>query len=168
MLPEARRVEVADSCRNCRSYRQYKANGLHYEPRVHVLFSDSEQLGYRYHTVSMQPRPLSSEPAIKSLATDLASYHRLPNNSWNIGCNAIVYSNGNQSIGWHADDTQAEDTVLTYVPEAPDDVSRPVYFRTKRKAKRKKGEPAEEGDEEYRIFIRSGDGCKSFTFALPS
>lgn len=160
MLPEERRSKVAESCRNCQNYRQYRT-GMHNEPRVHVLFNNNEQLGYRYHTVSMQPEPLSSVPIIESLATDLAAYHRLPHNSWNIGCNAVVYSDGTQNIGWHADDTQAEDTVLTYVPEAPDDVSRPVYFRTKRK----RGESAKEGYEEYRLFIRSGDGCKYFTFA---
>ena len=158
MLPDERRAKVADSCRNCRNYRQYRT-GMHNEPRVHVLFNNNEQHGYRYHTVSMQPQPLSSVPIIESLATDLAAYHRLPNNAWNIGCNAVVYSDGSQNIGWHADDTQAEEMVLTYVPEAPDDVLRPVYFRTKRK----RGGSAKEGDEEYRLFIRSGDGCKYFT-----
>jgi alkylated DNA repair dioxygenase AlkB len=158
MLTEKRREEVADSCRKCRKYRQYKM-GLQCEPRVHVLFSDNVELGYRYHTVSMKPFPLSSQPVIESLASDLASYHELPNNSWNIGCNAVVYSDGRQSIGWHADDTQGEDIVHTYVAEAPADTHRSVLFRTKR-CRKGKGMSSKEGDEEYSFNIRSGDACK--------
>lgn len=157
MLPEERRKEVADSCRKCTSYRQYKA-GLANEPRVHVLFSNNIKNGYRYHSVSMQPQPLSTEPVIESLANDLASYYELPKGEWNIGCNAVAYFDGQHSIGFHADDTQGETTVFTYVPEAPEETPRPVVFRTKRTDRKEK--PRKAGDEEYHLFVRSGDACK--------
>lgn len=156
MLPEERRKEVANSCRNCTSYRQYMV-GPTYEPRVHVLFSNNTQNGYKYHTVSMQSLPMSNEPVIESLANDLASYHELPNNEWNIGCNAVAYLDGHHSIGFHADDTQGEEKIFTYVPEAPDE-NRPVVFRTKRSGRGEKG--PKPGDEEYCLFIRPGDACK--------
>lgn len=156
MLPEERRKEVADSCRHCANYRQYRA-GPTYEPRVHVLFSNNTQNGYKYNAVSMQPLPLSDEPVIETLANDLASYHELPNNEWNIGCNAVAYLDGNHSIGFHADDTQGEEIVFTYVPEAPDE-TRSVVFRTNRTGR--KGKRAKPWDEEYHLFIRPGDACK--------
>lgn len=156
MLSEERRKEVANSCRTCTNYRQYNA-GLAYEPRVHVLFSNNLQNGYKYHSVSMQPLPLSDEPVIDSLASDLASYHELPNNEWNIGCNAVAYFDGHKSIGFHADDTQGEEIVFTYIPEGPDE-PRPVVFRTKRTDRKER--PVKAGDEEYYLFIRSGDACK--------
>ena len=156
LLPEERRKAVADSCRDCTSYRQYMV-GPTYEPRVHVLFSNNTQSGYKYHSVSMQSQPMSDEPVIESLANDLASYHELPNNEWNIGCNAVAYPDGNHSIGYHADDNQGEEKIFTYVPEAPS--HRPVVFRTKRSGRKGKKGPRP-GDEEYRLFVRPGDACK--------
>ena len=96
MLPEERRKEAADSCRNCASCRQHRAGPTH-EPRVHVLFSNNTQNGYKCNSVSMQPLPLSDEPVIETLANDLASCHELPNNEWNIGCNAVAYLDGNHT-----------------------------------------------------------------------
>ena len=111
--------------------------------------------GYRYHGIKMQALPLSSEPAFEALSTELAAAYEFPNQEWNIGCDAIVYRNGNDNIGWHSDDTQGESKVMCIVPESPD-ISRPVYVRPKRTATK----ILTDGDEEIQLFVRQGDGCK--------
>ena len=115
---------LAQACRSYQDYRQYKfgPGGIANEPRVHVLLAaganaaateDASQAaamntapGYQYHGIKMQAKPLSSQPEFESLSVELAAATGLPDNEWNIGCDAIVYRNGNDHIGWHADDTQ--------------------------------------------------------------
>ena len=107
----------------------------------------------------MQAQPIDSEPAIAALSTELASVYGLP--EWNIGCDAIVYRNGNDNIGWHSDDTQGESKVTCIVPESPG-VSRPVHVRPKKSVKN----PLRDGDEEIQLFVRQGDGCKFIVLAI--
>lgn len=104
----------------------------------------------------MQAQPLSIEPAFEALSTELAATYQFPNQEWNIGCDAIVYRNGDDNIGWHSDDTQGESKVTCIVPECPGERPRPVYVRPKKKAKT----PLQDGDEEIQLFVRQGDGCK--------
>ena len=171
IVSEKRRDTLSQKCRDFQEYRQYKfgPGGLANEPRVHVLLSanaaapmDGDNAstveaapGYRYHGIKMQAHPLSSEAAFEALATELAAVYEFPNQEWNIGCDAIVYRNGNDNIGWHSDDTQGESKVMCIVPESPG-ISRPVHIRPKRNAKKFLAD----GDEEIQLFVRQGDGCK--------
>ena len=171
IVSEERRATLAQKCRDFQEYRQYKfgPGGLANEPRVHVLLSAKAAApmsgdnastieaapGYRYHGIKMQAQPLSSEPVFEALSTELAAVYEFPNHEWNIGCDAIVYRNGNDNIGWHSDDTQGESKVMCIVPESPG-ISRPVHIRPKRNAKK----ILTDGDEEIQLFVRQGDGCK--------
>ena len=170
IVSEHRRSFLAQKCRDCQEYRQYKfgPGGLSNEPRVHVLLSSSAASegiscdspfiapGYQYHGIRMQAQPLSIEPAFEALSTELAATYQFPNQEWNIGCDAIVYRNGNDNIGWHSDDTQGESKVTCIVPECPGERPRPVYVRPKKNAKT----PLQDDDEEIQLFVRQGDGCK--------
>ena len=171
IVSEKRRDILAQKCRDFQEYRQYKfgPGGLANEPRVHVLLSSKAAVpmsgdyastieaapGYKYHGIKMQAQPLSSEPVFEALSAELAAVYEFPNQEWNIGCDAIVYRNGNDNIGWHSDDTQGESKVMCIVPESPG-ISRPVHIRPKRNAKK----ILTDGDEEIQLFVRQGDGCK--------
>ena len=171
IVSEERRATLAQKCRAFQEYRQYKfgPGGLANEPRVHVLLSSKAAApmsgdygstieaapGYKYHGIKMQAQPLSSEPVFEALSAELAAVYEFPNQEWNIGCDAIVYRNGNDNIGWHSDDTQGESKVMCIVPESPG-ISRPVHIRPKRNAKK----ILTDGDEEIQLFVRQGDGCK--------
>ena len=138
--------------------RQYTNGSLKYEdPRVHVLLSSDEQSygGYQYHGTKMKPFPLSSIPEVEKLNNDIASYMKI---EWNIGVHVIMYRNGSDIMGWHADDMQGETLVLTVVLESPtvimnSDVNtccRPVLIKTKWNDK-------SAGDEFIRLFPYQGD-----------
>jgi hypothetical protein len=38
--------------------------------------------------------------------------YKLPHDQWGIGVDLIVYKDGEDSIGWHADDTQGKHWLL--------------------------------------------------------
>ena len=171
IVSEDRREYLAQKCRDFQEYRQYKfgPGGLANEPRVHVLLSSSATSpscnnashvspGYQYHGIRMQAKPISTEPVFAALSAELAAIYQFPNQEWNIGCDAIVYRNGNDNIGWHSDDTQGESKVTCIVPECPGGTFRPVHVRPKKNAKT----PLQDGDEEIQLFVRQGDGCKYF------
>ena len=105
----------------------------------------------------MKPFPLSSIPEVEKLTNDISSYMEI---EWNIGVHVIMYRNGSDKMGWHADDTQGENLVLTVVLESPtvimkSDVktcSRPVLIKTKWNKHDKSV-----GDEFIRLFPYQGD-----------
>ena len=66
----------------------------------------SEQPGYTYHGIKMKALPMDLVPEVASYAEELAKHYKLPQNQWNIGVDLIAYKDGEDSIGWHADDTQ--------------------------------------------------------------
>lgn len=45
-------------------------------------------------------------PEVKEYARELAYDYGLPNDAWGIGVDLIAYRDGEDGIGWHADDTQ--------------------------------------------------------------
>ncbi len=47
-------------------------------------------------------------PEVNSFASEFATEYKLPDNKINIGVDLIVYKDGSDSIGWHADDTQGK------------------------------------------------------------
>ncbi len=133
------------------SFRRYSFRSNYQEPRLHVLFNvDSDHSnkgneGYAYHGIKMKGESASNYPIIMKLAEMLS---KLFNTRWTIGINPNVYRNGRDSIGWHADDSQGERTILTVVIESPE-FPRKLKVRTKKEAR--------EGDEQYEFFPVAGD-----------
>ncbi|GMH53586.1 hypothetical protein TL16_g01483 [Triparma laevis f. inornata] len=111
----------------------------------------SPNLGYNYHGVKMLPIPIDLVPEFELLSREFAGGFELPNKEWSIGCDLVVYRDGKDSIGWHADDTQSESCVLAVVVES--DGERPVCIRPNKKV-----HLLVEGDEEIELYVKEGDG----------
>lgn len=56
----------------------------------------------------MKAFPIDLVPEVANYARELARQYNLPNDEWGIGVDLIIYKDGEDSIGWHADDTQGE------------------------------------------------------------
>lgn len=157
MVPEKRRLDIAEEMVKCKRYRQYKISGQFYkEPRVHVLLVSPNEsgdrnlaMGYKYHDVTLKGEPLESEPEIAHLASDLATEFGLP--FWNTGVNMVVYRDGKDGINWHSDDNQGEAIVLCVVIDSPGG-ARKIKIRVKKNLKR------QDGDEEIELYIPQGYG----------
>jgi alkylated DNA repair dioxygenase AlkB len=170
ILEDDERKSIESFMDKCNLYRQYKIRGFR-EPRVHVLLSstsDPEEFeekknngrgknvstdgyGYRYHGVKMKALPLAIAPRkVHDIAKRLAKRFCLQNEEWNIGLDLIVYRNGKDGIGWHADDTQGESLILTVIISS--DRTRIIKIRPKR------GMHLKDGDEEIEILLVPGDG----------
>lgn len=117
MLSNDRRAALSESMRSCKFYRQYARSGVYHEPRFHVLLSsvassrsssDSGGSGYAYHGIRMKALPIDLVPEVASYARELAALYDLPDDRWDIGVDLIAYRDGEDSIGWHADDTQGK------------------------------------------------------------
>ncbi|GMH73414.1 hypothetical protein TL16_g13072 [Triparma laevis f. inornata] len=154
----------------CQLYRQYERKKGIKEPRVHVLLSSTARMqpnmGYRYHSIKMIPEPLDLVPGFEVLSEKYAKLMSLPNDTWNIGVDLIVYRDGNDSMGFHSDDNQGETSVLAVVVECED--SRPVHIKPHDKIAK------QEGDEQVQLFVRQGDayeldaGCQAgYEHSLP-
>jgi len=157
LIPEWRRIEISKTMKECQLYRQYTFKKIYMEPRVHVLLSSSATespnqissptvYGYQYKGVKMKPHPLSSLPVIHKLADDIARHFNLPNLEWNIGVDLTVYRDGKDGIGWHCDDSQGENIILTLVVAMTDEEwkvdetkstrkMRPLQIRRKRRCR---------------------------------
>ena len=158
ILPPPARATQKTFMETTTIFRQYKF-GMFDEPRVHVMLSSTHDSktnpnpGYRYHGVNMKSLPLRHFPAVHSLATSYAnSLYGLPN--WSIGVDLVCYRDGLDSIGWHADDTARETTVLCVVVESDDsDGGRPVFIRPDKKV-----HELDDGDEEVQLYLKEGNG----------
>lgn len=170
----AEREGVVENLDKCAMFRQYKLGNVP-EPRLHMLLADGEperKRTYRYHGVTMVAQALASVPRIEALAREASS--TFDGLVWNVGVDVVCYRDGQDSCGWHADDTQGETLVMCVVLQS-DGGLRKVCFRpkqeatsTRRAAKaspRKKrrssahsGEaPLADGDEELELWIGAGD-----------
>ena len=98
---------------------------------------------------------MSAVPAVGAVADRLGQYYGLAGGQWQIGVDMIVYRDGQDSCGWHADDTQRESLVTCVVVESG--TTRPVFLRPKVRAVVK----LKDGDEEVEIFAGPGD-CYCF------
>jgi hypothetical protein len=95
----------------CNLYRQYTRSQVFHEPRFHVLLSSKavqSNVGYKYHGIQMKALPIHFVPEVATYATELAKVYQLPQDQWDIGVDLIIYRDGDDSIGWHADDTQGK------------------------------------------------------------
>ena len=149
---------------NCDFFRQYRINGFR-EPRIHVLLSSTANCGkednvaqvgpgYAYHGVRMKALPLQKAPPVEKIASMLGSKFQLEKNTWSIGVDLVIYRDGKDKMGFHADDTQKESLILTVVIESDD--KRVIKIRPKKGKK----EEYVDGDEQIELFIKGGDGYR--------
>ena len=139
-------------------FRQYRIQGGP-EPRAHFLLheqasmeEDIKQPGYKYSTITMKAKPLGLLPKLQSFATDMQSTCHVP--QWNIGVNPVYYRDGQDHMGFHADNDQDEDLILTVLIRSPDRPRRVLI----QAAPRKKGTTKrQDGDEQYELSLGAGD-----------
>ena len=115
ILPHEKRMALSKAMKQCKLYRQYSRSQIFNEPRFHVLLSSKaaqSNVGYMYHGIKMKALPIECVPEVGSCAKDLARMYKLPHDQWGIGVDLIVYKDGEDSIGWHADDTQGKHWLL--------------------------------------------------------
>ena len=156
MLPKNKRQSLSTAMHQCKLYRQYTRSCVFHEPRFHVLLSSKAaqcNTGYMYHGIRMKAEPIELVSEVANYANELAKGYNLPENQWDIGVDMIVYRDGDDSIGWHADDSQGESVVLCVVVDAPGE-PRPLYIRPKRS----KSTHLANGDEEIQLYVGEGDG----------
>ena len=135
-------------------FRQYEIQGAD-EPRAHFLlhpdatddFSD-EQPGYHYSTVTLKARPLSYLPRLARLSDEMKSICQV--DKWNIGVNPVLYRDGRDKMGDHADNDQGERLILAVLVDSPDETRR-VCIRPFSNLERKNS------DEFIEIFMQPGD-----------
>ena len=131
-----------------KSLKQYKVRECGDEPRLHALFTSTGS-GYQYGRIQMEGNDLRSLPIISVVAKSLASKFNLRNHEWNIGCHLVLYRSGRDSINWHADDTQGEDTVASLTVDGPSGDARTICFQPA-------GSP-QDGDKQLELFPVKGD-----------
>ena len=96
----------------------------------------------------MIAEPLSNYPEIDCLTNYVSQTQGA---TFNIGVDCIVYRDGKDSIGWHADDTQGEDKVLSLIVHS-EHRKQPRVVKIK-----PKWEDPQIGDEEIHLYPGIGD-----------
>lgn len=146
---------VSTELRESGCFRSYKIQAGN-EPRAHFLihedatedFDNEAQPGYSYARTSMKGHSLSRFPMVKELAGHMRQVCGI--DSWNIGMNPVLYRDGNDHMGFHSDNDQGEETILSVLVESPPRPRRLII-------KPKKKHP-EHGDHKIVLFLYSGDG----------
>jgi len=152
---------------NSHYFRQYKVQGSN-EPRAHFLLHkqateqwEDKQPGYRYGVTTMKSKPLNAEqfPALNCIARWLKKICRVPD--WNIGINPVYYRDGNDHIGFHADNDQGEEKIMSVLVQSPPKDRKveiwPKESKTKKRGKNGK-RSISHGDKRIQLFLRAGDG----------
>jgi alkylated DNA repair dioxygenase AlkB len=163
-LDRSQQEEIADELTGMlrgELFRQYTVqNGP--EPRTHFLlhehatgnFDEEAQPGYRYGCTRMKARPVHDLPSVARLAAameDLCHEMDISNSSnatikeeeqadsdretfWSVGINPVMYRDGRDKIGYHADDDQGEEIILTALIASPEKIRvvriKPLHFKT--------------------------------------
>jgi hypothetical protein len=97
-------------------FREYPIQGGR-EPRANLLFhekaTDGEtvQPGYKYRSTRMKAISYKGFPSLERVSKHTAEVCSVP--YWNIGINAVYYRDGNDSIGYHSDNDQGENKILS-------------------------------------------------------
>ena len=175
LLTNKQQDNIRSELLQCGYFRQYKVQNQN-EPRAHFLLHadatepsvdhnegrylenpELPQPGYKYNTVRMKARPLNHLPEVQVLAThlqNLAVLHFPSVNAedidtttfWNIGVNPVLYRDGRDHMGFHADDDQGESLIFSVVVASPDGTTRKVRIQSKTK------------NEEIELYLDSSDG----------
>ena len=69
--------------------------------------------------------------------------------------NPVLYRDGRDAIGYHADDDQGEDLILSVLVASPVNATRKICIFSKEAHKRKGGWC--EGDKKYELLLDAGD-----------
>jgi hypothetical protein len=97
-------------------FREYPIQGGR-EPRANLFFhekatdDETEQPGYKYRSTRMKAISYKGFPSLECVSKQTAKHCSVP--YWNIGVNAVCYRDANDSIGYHADNDQGEDKILS-------------------------------------------------------
>jgi alkylated DNA repair dioxygenase AlkB len=97
-------------------FREYPIQGGR-EPRANLFFHEKAtddgtvQPGYKYRSTRMKAISYKGFPSLEGVSKRTAKHCSVP--YWNIGVNAVCYRDGNDSIGYHADNDQGEDKILS-------------------------------------------------------
>jgi len=135
----------------------------HYDMMMSADTKNGEQAGletedknaaicYNYHGVRMKATATVQEfgPVLQEISDQAARVSQL-DAPWNIGCDMIVYRNGEDKIGWHADDSQGEQVVFCVVAESPE-TPRKLQIRPHRT-----NVGLRDGYEEIQLYPAAGD-----------
>ena len=151
IVHESSRSKISKEIKDAGRYlKQYHICGSHVEPRIHGMFSDETDTGYKYHGVRVASNSIFKMPLLNDLKQKLEKSFGY---KFNVGAHAVIYRDGNDSIGWHSDNTQGETVICAVVLSGCD--CRPVKIRRSRKSPSSK--KLEQGDEEITLFVREGD-----------
>jgi len=146
VIPNEQLFQIRTEMEEEVKYNQYPFRAAFVEPRLHALYSNNPANGYMYHGVKMKSRPLAELHHISQLATTLAD--RFRTSEFNIGLDLVVYRNGKDSIGWHADNTQGEQIIASLLIDSPCP-ARTICI--------KPNNIPRDGDEAIELYPTSGD-----------
>jgi hypothetical protein len=146
--------QIDEEVRGSGLFRQYRIQGINDEPRCHFLLHqdatedfEDEQPGYRYARITLKARPLCVLPKLEVVTKQLAIQCKV--DKWTIGVNPVLYRNGRDRMGDHADDAQGEQLILALLVNSP--------AETRRVCVRPFGRLGlEHGDEKIELFMRPG------------
>lgn len=147
-IPKKHIGNLKHACGQFDGYRLYPIQG-DTEPRAHALLSSKKDRGYQYGSTKMKGEYIYQEKysVFSKLLDDSRTVLHIED--FKIGMDLICYRAGNDYIGWHRDDNQEEDSILS-IALGP---LRPVKIATGKG----KGESPEDGDEDIEIWIGDGD-----------
>lgn len=141
-------------------FRQHCIQGND-EPRAHCLlhedvheedFEDT-QPGYGYGSIRLKARPLAELPRVQELSDKVKETCGV--SKWKVGINPVVYRDGKDHIGLHADNNQGETIIFTAVLK-----TRGRGRRVRVVPKHNKKEGFQHGAIRYELWLRSGDAYK--------
>jgi hypothetical protein len=72
---------------------------------------------------------------------------------WNIGVNPVLYRNGRDKMGYHADNDQGEELIMTVLVSSPANATRHVSIRPRHFQKH----GWKDGDEDIELLLGAGD-----------
>jgi 2OG-Fe(II) oxygenase superfamily len=163
-----------------------------FEPRVHSLYHAkattigvehddcTPQPSYSYGSAKMKAFRLSNVPRIQALCPLVAKFCKeryndctgefdefaveeiVDANCWNVGVDSICYRNGDDKIGFHADNDQGEEYIVTLVVDCPAGPRKIVFQPNKKimKALRQRGNRQGQREppvEQIELFLGSRD-----------
>jgi alkylated DNA repair dioxygenase AlkB len=144
-------------------FRQYTIQN-NPEPRAHFLlheeatedFDNEPQPGYKYGCIRMKARPLRHLPEVEQLAYVMqtcivGAYPPSEECFWNIGVMPVLYRDGRDRMGFHADDDQGEQLIVTAL------VSSPRVRRMSIRPMSSKTVGNVVGDQQLELFLGAGD-----------
>jgi hypothetical protein len=118
MVKQSDRLKVEkELVRRPKLYSEYPIQGGS-EPRANLFFhknatrgEEAAQPGYMYGSTRMKAMSFFGFPRLRCVSEQMAELCSVE--YWNIGVNAVIYRDGNDSIGFHADNDQGEEKILS-------------------------------------------------------